>query len=160
MSNLPARTSLARLRHDLRTPVSHILGYVELLLEDAREQNFLGRIPILADIQQGGRRLLDAIETALSSSEGSFPEHLNLSALRVQLRETAESLLETSSRLRRTLGDNDTDALKDLDVIAQALRDLLEFAAQEETPAFPDTINLPPATQVGERECHPRGVSL
>jgi signal transduction histidine kinase len=29
--------AVAQLRHDLRTPVNHIIGYSEMLLEDAEE---------------------------------------------------------------------------------------------------------------------------
>ena len=52
---------LADLRHELRTPVNHILGYSELLIEDAAERHLEAFIPAFQQIQSGGRRLFDSI---------------------------------------------------------------------------------------------------
>ena len=32
----PRRVDLSRVRHELRTPINHILGYTEMLLEERR----------------------------------------------------------------------------------------------------------------------------
>ena len=53
--------SFAHLRHELRTPVNHILGYVELLIEDASARNLEAFIPAFQEIQSGGHRLLESI---------------------------------------------------------------------------------------------------
>ena len=55
----PPRLDLSKIRHDLRTPINHILGYCEMLQEDAHlPEEFSGD---LAKIHAGGRQLLALI---------------------------------------------------------------------------------------------------
>lgn len=55
-SGNPSRPDFSRIRHDLRTPVNHIIGYCEMLLEDeAVPDDFRGD---LVKIHAGGRQLL------------------------------------------------------------------------------------------------------
>ncbi len=56
----PGHTDFSRIRHDLRTPVNHILGYAEMLLED-------DTLPVefrddLQRIHTGGRTLLTLVK--------------------------------------------------------------------------------------------------
>jgi signal transduction histidine kinase len=128
--------ALAHLRHELRTPVNHILGFAELLIGDANERNLSASIPNFEQIQQGGRQLLEVIQTALSDQGGPVRD-ADLIALKSGLRETAAQVLETSSTLQQTLQGGDPQALEDLDAISQALRSLLDFATQD--ARFSDT---------------------
>lgn len=57
---------LAKLRHDLRTPAAHILGYAELLRELAEESGARRFLPDLGRIEMAGRRLIDLIRDELS----------------------------------------------------------------------------------------------
>lgn len=58
-SGKPNRPDFSRIRHDLRTPVNHIIGYCEMLLEDdAVPGDFRGD---LEKIHAGGRQLLSLI---------------------------------------------------------------------------------------------------
>src|SRR2546425_10468405 len=62
---------LAKIRHDLRTPINHIIGFSEILFEDAR-----GQVPesFLRDVQKiaaGGARLLALINQHLCDE--TFP---------------------------------------------------------------------------------------
>ena len=51
---------LARnLVHDLRTPLGHILGYSELLIEQMQEAGHEEFIPYLEKIRKAGHELLD-----------------------------------------------------------------------------------------------------
>ena len=57
---------LAHLRHDLRTPINQIIGYSEMLQEDAEAG---GQDPLVADlrkIQQAARQLLGLVNTKLN----------------------------------------------------------------------------------------------
>ena len=56
---------LAQLRHDLRTPVHQILGYSELLQEEAEEAGQLSFVSDLGKIQLAARQLLKIVDTAL-----------------------------------------------------------------------------------------------
>src|SRR5580765_6018900 len=62
---------LAKVRHDLRTPINHIIGFSEILLEETE-----GHVPksFLRDLQRirsGGDRLLALINQHVS--EENFP---------------------------------------------------------------------------------------
>lgn len=56
---LPRKLDLSKIRHDLRTPINHILGYCEMLQED--EQLPAVFAPDLEKIHAGGRQLLALI---------------------------------------------------------------------------------------------------
>ena len=51
-----------RLRHELRTPVNHIHGYAELLIEDAEDLGRADRVAILGAIRDAGKRALDLVD--------------------------------------------------------------------------------------------------
>lgn len=60
MATTPERPDFSRIRHDLRTPVNHILGYAEMLLEDdTLPEEFREDIQ---RIHTGGRALLALIK--------------------------------------------------------------------------------------------------
>ncbi len=50
--------SLAEMRHTLRTPLNHIIGYSEMLLEEAEERDLEDFAADLQKIQTAGKRLL------------------------------------------------------------------------------------------------------
>src|ERR671910_270950 len=52
----------ARLRHDLRTPVNQIVGYAEMLEEEAEDRGLGDLVPDLKKIQAAARSLLPLIE--------------------------------------------------------------------------------------------------
>ena len=128
------RGLLANLRHELRTPVNHILGYSELLIENAAERHLEAFIPAFQQIQSGGRQLLDSIQTALAEKTGPAQE-LDLHALRKNLHRTAAEVLETSTSLLEDLESGHRQTLADLAAISWALRSLMEFPGEEAAPA-------------------------
>ena len=132
--------SLAHLRHELRTPVNHILGYSELLIDDAEERHLEAFIPVFQQIQSGGNQLLEHIQTALAETVSA--QEVNLQALKENLRNTAAEVLETSNSLVQDLENGHQQALADLDAISWALHGLMEFAA-EDGEAFPPKITKP-----------------
>lgn len=60
---------LAKLRHDLRTPINAILGYSEILLEDAPDSADASIVPDLEKIHAAGQELLAAVNDALASEK-------------------------------------------------------------------------------------------
>jgi adenylate cyclase len=129
--------SLAHLRHELRTPVNHILGYSELLIEEAGARHLEAFVPAFQHIQASGRSLLESIQTTLTEKAGS-PADLNFSAFTENLRNIAAEVLETSTSLKDTLEDGHRQTLADLEAISWALRRLLDFATQDgQTPPPP-----------------------
>src|ERR1035438_6862342 len=93
--------SLVHLRHELRTPVNHILGYSELLIEDASERHLEAFIPAFRQIHSGGRQLLESIHTALGEKTGSpkgpDAQSLDLGAFKENLCGTAAEVLDRKS---------------------------------------------------------------
>ena len=58
-------TSLSNIRHKLRTPLNHIIGYSEMLLEEADEQQLESFASDLNKIHSAGKQLLDMINDLL-----------------------------------------------------------------------------------------------
>ena len=66
MSDAPSdRTNLAHLRHDLRTPLNQIIGYTELLIEEATEANHVSYTNDLTKIRGAATTLLGLINENL-----------------------------------------------------------------------------------------------
>ncbi len=59
------------LLHDLRTPLSHILGYSELLQEELKEKGNDDLILYVERIQNAGRQLLALMEANFKSGPPS-----------------------------------------------------------------------------------------
>jgi two-component system sensor histidine kinase/response regulator len=67
-------TTLANLRHDLRNPIGHILGYGEMVMDDLRD---LGRPDLVADVEKihaAGKRLLALVDERLSAAALDPPD--------------------------------------------------------------------------------------
>ena len=60
--------SLAELRHNLRTPVNHIVGYAEMLAEDATGPGLAGRRAHLEETIAAARDILALIASMLGSN--------------------------------------------------------------------------------------------
>ncbi|HEV2642198.1 MAG TPA: protein kinase [Candidatus Elarobacter sp.] len=77
---------VATLRHDLRTPVNHIVGYCELLLEDADGPEHAERRDRLQGALRAVRQALEMINTSLAPGERDVTQH-DVDTLYERLRE-------------------------------------------------------------------------
>jgi len=68
------RQDLHRLCHELRTPVNHIIGYGEMLMDEARELDRKTVLPDLERITQAARTWLALMERYLLPREGEGSE--------------------------------------------------------------------------------------
>ncbi|HEV8132319.1 MAG TPA: adenylate/guanylate cyclase domain-containing protein [Acidobacteriota bacterium] len=59
----------SHMRHELRTPVNAIIGYSELLLEEAEDRGVGGFVSDLEKIRLGGRHLLELVNEILDASK-------------------------------------------------------------------------------------------
>ena len=107
----PPRVLLAQMRHDLRTPINAIIGYSELLLQDAAE---LGREDFCRGLQQVralGGDLLSVIAEVLNPS-WSETEAENLGTLwaeiRRQLAGPVGAVVDRCQRLLEQAADDPT----------------------------------------------------
>jgi signal transduction histidine kinase/CheY-like chemotaxis protein len=60
---------LANMSHELRTPMNAIIGYSEMLIEDAEENEQMETIPDLQRIKKAGKHLLNLINDILDLSK-------------------------------------------------------------------------------------------
>jgi signal transduction histidine kinase len=70
------RAAASMLRHDLVNPINQILGYAELLVDDADRQGWASRAERLRSIREMGRRALESIDDALLREPDPDPGHL------------------------------------------------------------------------------------
>ncbi|PYS28415.1 MAG: hypothetical protein DMG11_12770, partial [Acidobacteria bacterium] len=64
MTESTENESIAHFQHQLRTPVNHVLGYSEILIDEATRRSLLGLVPAFEQIRAGGHQLLGSIQKA------------------------------------------------------------------------------------------------
>lgn len=124
------RSPESRFRHDLLTPVNHILGYASLLLDAAQDRGQSELWPPLHDLGELGRRVLAVIEDALPSAPepDHRPDHR---ALADRLAGPTDAILARCDELETAGVDNDAERsefLSDVAGIRDAARRLVELA--------------------------------
>ena len=95
MSGLTTPEAVAELRHELRTPLNLIIGYCEMLLEDATDQQ---QRVALEQTLAAGRDVLERINATVPPTRGEISE-ADFAALRDALREPQGRILTTTSAL-------------------------------------------------------------
>ena len=110
-------TDVSHLRHELRTPVNAVLGYSEMLLEDAPAHQGELETAIAS-----AREILAAIDARLSPTTARFGRD-DLESLRDAMRPHQERILRAVEVLR--LGDDMAAMTADLDRIESAATRLL-----------------------------------
>ncbi len=66
---VPGEEFFANLRHELRTPMNHIIGYSEMLIEEASDGGAPTYVPDLQKIHTAGEHLLGLINDLLNPSQ-------------------------------------------------------------------------------------------
>jgi adenylate cyclase len=95
------RAASAALRHDLRTPVTAIIGYAELLAEEAREHRHAAILPPLAEILTASKHLLESIDRLLDYTRSSpFEGSSAADSVLSQARDAVRHLVDDETRER------------------------------------------------------------
>ena len=116
------------LRHELRTPINHIVGYSELLLDEAEDLGLEAVIGDLRKIHRAGIELVSLVNDALAADRlaTSGPD---LDRLSGALRTPLNAIIGYSDLLREEAEDGGYDALvPDLQRIESAGKHLLALA--------------------------------
>lgn len=125
--NSDFKTQLSKLRHDIRTPVGHIIGYAEMIEEDLSPELLKTFSGDLQAIQNAGHKMLALVEDFFGATTASFDD-INVSdvefSFRVQLNHItgyAEILFEEATEL------GDDELISDLQRITEAGRTTLKL---------------------------------
>jgi len=112
MTVVPSRVlsvdEIATLRHDLRTPVNHIVGYCELLLEDSDGAEHAERRMRLEGSLSAVREALDMINTSLAVGRNQVTQD-DVDDLYERLREPRGRIMESMAALLSPDGTLDSD---------------------------------------------------
>lgn len=132
------RAALGFVRHELRTPINAIIGYSEMLLEDAQDGDGADA-DVLERIRQGGRELLGHVESILGAERiesesrdvASYAGqvHASLAAPLAGVIGEAETLIAADAAARRS------DRSADLERILSSARRLRELSSEVERVA-------------------------
>ncbi len=138
MSELP---SLSELRHELRTPVNHIVGYAEMLVEDLGDED--GARVALDTTLEAARNILSLINDTLTPKRTTITND-ELKDFLASLRPAQQRIIEEMQRLMATPLGNDTAVRADLEKILAAAENLTAaVGADSRRPAQPVTSPVP-----------------
>jgi signal transduction histidine kinase/DNA-binding response OmpR family regulator len=128
---------LANMSHELRTPMNAILGYSEMLTEEAEDLGQEDFIPDLKKINQAGTHLLALINDVLDLSKiesgkmEAFAEDIDIDSLIDEVSTTAQPLMKKNgNKLAIERGKELGSAWQDLTKLRQTLFNLLSNAAK------------------------------
>jgi two-component system chemotaxis family response regulator WspR len=121
--------SRAHLRHEYRTPVNHIMGYSELLIEEAGERRLEPFIPVFQRIHEGGRELLESIRSVF----GEHAADADGTAFKTNIRAAVLEISRPLTALAEDLECSHRETLADLGAISGAVARLLELTGLVES---------------------------
>ena len=127
---------LANMSHELRTPMNAILGYSEMLIEEAEDVGQDGFIPDLQKVNQAGNHLLALINDVLdlakieSGRMEAFGEELDVGALIDQVVGTTQPLMGNNNQFTIERGEQLGAAHQDITKLRQSLLNMLSNAAK------------------------------
>jgi signal transduction histidine kinase len=121
---------LRRLKHELRTPVNHIMGYSDLLFETAGDLGDNATADLAKTIHDSGQKLAKLLEKNLVLPSGDF-DATQMDVLRDSIRPMIKHILDTLSS-HSTVANEEMD---DLDRIRRAADQLLVLVEGGRVPA-------------------------
>jgi len=128
---------LANMSHELRTPMNAILGYSEMLMEEAEDVGQDDFIPDLQKINQAGNHLLALINDVLdlakieSGRMEAFGEDLDVGSLIDQVAGTTQPLMgKNNNQFTIERGEQLGHAHQDITKLRQSLLNMLSNAAK------------------------------
>ena len=130
-------TFLANMSHELRTPLNAVIGYSEMLLEEAQAEGLTAFMADLDRINNAGRHLLGLISDILDISKieagrmDLYPEQLALEPLIDDVLATVRPLAEQNgNRLKAQFATAPTAIYTDATKLRQILLNLLSNACK------------------------------
>ena len=124
------RPTLAELRHQLRTPLNHIMGYSEILIEETASGSPETR-RLLTGIHSAARRVLESVQQILTPSVAPVTD-ADVRDLREKMQEPIQAIMRDVGLLIERGKSAD---LIDLLRISSAASELLSFALGQDAKA-------------------------
>ena len=128
---------LANMSHELRTPMNAIIGYSEMLMEEAEDVGQEGFIPDLKKINQAGNHLLSLINSVLDLSKiesgrmEAYAENFEIDNLIDMVSGTAQPLMaKNNNHFEIKRAPDLGNAFQDVTKLRQALLNLISNAAK------------------------------
>jgi len=128
---------LANMSHELRTPMNAILGYSEMLIEEAEDLGQASFIPDLKKIHAAGKHLLALINDILDLSKIEagkmtvFPEKFDITAMVNEVVATIQPLVQKKNNRLEVICPADLGTMRtDLTKVRQTLFNLLSNASK------------------------------
>lgn len=147
MNDAPGALTAAQvsaLRHELRTPVNHIVGYCELLLEDVGDDPDGTRNAALRDALAGAREVIGLIDGALSAS-GRNVTRGDVTVLQGLLRTPHDRIMSAVDTLANSATAPGDDAFRaDVERVRRATGHLLSDHLHETPTPRPATAATEP----------------
>lgn len=149
---------LTDVRHELRTPLSAVIGYAELLLEDARDLGYQGFVEPLNEIHRAGRLALNQVKelvqpAAFAAGAGWEDVMERMGAALAAVRERTAELLARARREAPELAPDLDNVGVSCRVLESRIRSLVAegvaHRAGEEDPSASGTKPRPRLTPEG-----------
>ena len=119
------KARLSELRHDLRTPIGHIIGYAEMILEDMDDAALNLMANDLDAIRNAGQKMLGQIDQYFGAAKQSLDD-IEFADAQFQLRLQLNHISGYTEMLREdALDDGHDDIISDLDRITTAHTNVL-----------------------------------
>src|SRR4051812_15964700 len=116
--------TLSKLRHALRTPLNQIIGYSEMLMESAEENNASAIVPDLKRIHSSGGQLLAVINDALAPWKIDTGR-IDFPAMRQAMQSPLGAVVNQAGLcLERSRASGHSELVKDLEKILTAAQNL------------------------------------
>jgi len=121
---------LSDLRHDLRTPIGHIIGYAEMIAEDLDDVALKALGHDLEAIQNAGQKMLAQIDQFFSVGKKSADE-IEFGDAQFQLRMQLNHIAGYAEMLREDAIDDERDeVMSDLNHISTAQKEVLKLVEE------------------------------
>ncbi len=134
---------LSKLRHSLRTPLNQIIGYSEMLMESAEENNVTTILVDLKRIHTSGGQLLALINDALAPWKIETGK-IDFAGMGRDMRTPLNAVIGYAELCLDEARDNrHADLVKDLEKILRAAKNLLSLFESED---YPDQIEIGDST--------------
>jgi adenylate cyclase len=137
------RTILNHLRHELHTPLNHIIGYSEMLLESASEGSIVGMEPRLRELHEHAQQLMLLVDEVLGRTRKD--NEIDLRRLSTEASGPISSIIAAADELKAQAQQTAAvEVGQDLDRIASAAHTLHTMIA--------DGVSAPTVTPLADAD--------